>query len=216
MRLRTVRLDPQGALVADGHPLAVRDAVELADVAEHPIVIHARAANPTHFDFIEGLFRSAGLTARFVERAVAFDPTQRLIREGRAISIVGESATDGLAAGLRWLPFAGDGVRLPVQLVLRAGEPAGVSDRFERVAIAHAASAGWLDRGATRRRGSEPRPRRSFRRASRALTVEGTMQPRLEHPMQQRRCEAVRRSLQPGARAVAGGRRWRRTCCYSI
>lgn len=148
VRLRTVRLDPQGALVPDGHPLALHDAVELADVAEHPIVIHARAANPTHFDFIEGLFRSAGLTARFVERAVAFDPTQRLIREGRAISIVGESATDGLAAGLRWLPFAGDGVRLPVQLVLRAGEPAGVSDRFERVAIAHAASAGWLDRGA--------------------------------------------------------------------
>jgi DNA-binding transcriptional LysR family regulator len=144
VRLRTVRLDLQGALVADGHPLAVRDAVELAEVAEHPIVIHPRAANPAHFDFIEDLFRRAGLVARFVERAVAFDPTQRLVRTGRAISVVGESAVDGLAAGLRWVPFA-DSVQLPVQLVLRAGEPTGVADRFERVAIAHAASVGWLD-----------------------------------------------------------------------
>lgn len=144
VRLRTVRLDRQGALVTSEHPLALRDAVQLADAAEHPIVIHPRAANPAHFDFIEGLFRQAGLTAHFVERAVAFDPTQRLVRTGRAISIVGESASDGLAAGLRWVPFA-DTVRLPVQLVLRAGEPTGVADRFERVAVAHAASVGWLD-----------------------------------------------------------------------
>jgi hypothetical protein len=76
---------------------------------------------------------------------VAFDPTQRLVREGRAISIVGQSAADGLAAGLRWVPFADPSVHMHVQLVLREGEPAGVADRFERVAIAHAASAGWLD-----------------------------------------------------------------------
>jgi DNA-binding transcriptional LysR family regulator len=145
LRLRTVRLEPLGALVPDDHPLAMHDDVTLAAVAEHPILMHARAANPAQFDFMHALFARAGLSPRFVARPVDFDPTQRLIRDGQAIGLVGVSSTEGLAVGLRWVPLAERDLRLPIQLVLRKGEPSPAADRFERLAIATAAAARWLD-----------------------------------------------------------------------
>jgi hypothetical protein len=68
-----------------------------------------------------------------------------MIREGRAIGLIGASAADGPAAGLRWVPLADSEARLAMELVIRAGEASPVADRFERVAVATAAAAGWLD-----------------------------------------------------------------------
>jgi LysR family transcriptional regulator, benzoate and cis,cis-muconate-responsive activator of ben and cat genes len=145
VRLRTVRLEPLGALVPADHPLAGRRGVDLAAVAEHPILMHPRSANPAQFDFVRALFDRSGLEPRFAERPVAFDPTQSMIRDGRAIGLVGTSSTDGLAEGLRWIPLADPDARLVIELVLREGEISPAADRFERVAVATAAAAGWLD-----------------------------------------------------------------------
>jgi DNA-binding transcriptional LysR family regulator len=144
IRLRTVRLEPLGALVPTNHPLAAHREVALAAVAEHPILMHPRSANPAQFDLVGDLFARAGLKPRFVARPVAFDPTQREIREGRAIGLAGVSSAEGPAAGLRWIPLADCDARLAMQLVLRDGELSPVADRFERVAVATAAVAGWL------------------------------------------------------------------------
>jgi DNA-binding transcriptional LysR family regulator len=145
VRLRTVRVERQGVLVPADHPLASRPEVDLAAVAEHPVLMHPRAANPAHHDLLLDLFRRAGLEPRLVERPIAFDPTQRPIREGGAIGLVGASSVAGIAEGLRWVPLADPAPRLDVQLVLRDGEPSPVADRFERVTIAFAATAGWLE-----------------------------------------------------------------------
>jgi DNA-binding transcriptional LysR family regulator len=146
VRLRTVRLERRGVLVPAGHPLAADAEVELSAVAEYPILAHPRSANPAHHDLVVDLFRRDGLEPRLVERPVAFDPTQRLIREGRAIGLAGASSVEGMGAGLCWVPLAEPAARLEVQLVLRDGEPSSpVADRFERVAVAVAAAAGWLD-----------------------------------------------------------------------
>jgi LysR family transcriptional regulator, benzoate and cis,cis-muconate-responsive activator of ben and cat genes len=139
VRLRTVRIEPLGALVADQHPLAAFPAV-----AEHPILMHSRSDNPTQYDLITALFSRAGLTPRFVARPVAFDPTQRMIREHRAIGLVGISLTDGLATGLRWVPLAEPGAEITIDLVLREHDLSPAADRFERLAVATAAAKGWL------------------------------------------------------------------------
>jgi DNA-binding transcriptional LysR family regulator len=144
VRLRLVRLERQGVLVPAGHSLARGPEVELSAVAEHPILMHPRAANPAHYDLLLELFRNAGLEPRLLERPVAFDPTQRVIREGHAIGLVGASSLAGIADGLRWVPLADPAPRLEVQLVLRDVEPSPAADRFERVAVAFAATAGWL------------------------------------------------------------------------
>jgi LysR family transcriptional regulator, benzoate and cis,cis-muconate-responsive activator of ben and cat genes len=149
VRLRLVRLERQGVLVPAGHRLARGPEVELSAVAEHSILVHPRAANPAHYDLLLELFSGAGLEPRLLERPVAFDPTQRLIREGRAIGLVGASSVAGIADGLRWVPLADPAPRLEVQLVLRDGEPSPAADRFERVAVAFAAAAGWLEAAET-------------------------------------------------------------------
>jgi LysR family transcriptional regulator, benzoate and cis,cis-muconate-responsive activator of ben and cat genes len=145
VRLRTVRLERLGALVPADHPLAGRREVDIASIAEHPILMHPRSANPAQFDFVRALFARSGLEPRFVERPVAFDPTQSMIRQGLAIGLVGASSADGLAAGLRWIPLSEPPARLMIELVLREGEISPAADRFERVAVATAAAAGWLD-----------------------------------------------------------------------
>jgi LysR family transcriptional regulator, benzoate and cis,cis-muconate-responsive activator of ben and cat genes len=142
VRLRTVRLEPLGVLVPDQHPLAERSALTLAAVAQHPILMHARSANPGQYDLVMALFTRAGLTPRLVARPVAFDPTNRMIREGRAIGLVGISSMDGLAAGLRWVPLAEPDVRVAIDLVLRERDLSPAADRFERLAVATAASKG--------------------------------------------------------------------------
>jgi hypothetical protein len=62
---------------------------------------------------------------------------------------VGASSVAGIADGLRWVPLADPAPRLEVQLVLRDGEPSPAADRFERIAVAFAAAAGWLEAAET-------------------------------------------------------------------
>lgn len=145
VRLRTVRLDRQGVLVGDSHPFAELSEVDLASVAEHPISMHPRAANPSHYDYVVDLFRNVGLVPLLVEPVVAVDPGQRGILEGRYIGLVGAASSTGLAEGLRWVPLAEPTPRVRYSLVLRVGELSPVAARFERVALAVAADEGWLD-----------------------------------------------------------------------
>jgi len=144
LRLRTVRLERQGVLVAAGHPLARTRPIELEQAASFPILLHERAANPEHYDLVLELFRRPGVDVRIITPLLAFDPAHRIIRDGHAVALVGESITEGMPAPLRWLPLTEPDLVLPVQLVLRDGEPSPLVDRFERVALATAARLGWL------------------------------------------------------------------------
>lgn len=144
VRLRTVRVEALGVLVPDDHPLAARSEVTLAAVAEYPILMHPRSANPAQYNLVSALFTRAGLTPRLVARPVAFDPTNRAIRDGDAIGLVGISSKDGLAVGLRWVPLAETEAQIQIELVLRERDLPPAADRFERLAVATAAARGWL------------------------------------------------------------------------
>lgn len=144
-RARTVRQERQGLLVPSDHPLAAHDELELAAVAEYPILMHHRSANPSHFDTIIQAFRRAGLTPRIVQPPMAFDPTMRAVRDGTGAAVVSASATRDLAPGLCWIPLADALAHVPFQLVLRDEDPSPAVDRFERVALATAAAERWLD-----------------------------------------------------------------------
>jgi DNA-binding transcriptional LysR family regulator len=144
-RARTVRHERQGLLVPCDHPLAAHDELELAAVAEYPSLMHHRAANPSHFDTIIQAFRRAGLTPQIVQPPIAFDFTMRAVRDGTGAALVSASATRHLAPGLRWIPLADPLTWIQFQLVLRDENPSPTVDRFERVALATAATERWLD-----------------------------------------------------------------------
>lgn len=144
VRLRPLRQDPEGILVAAGHPLAGAQEVDLRTVATHPVVLHPRSANPAHHDFIRGLFASRNLHPCFVERDIAFDLSQRAITEGSAVALVGHSAAIRLPPDVHWIPLA-EPILVTVALVLPAGDQTAITDHFTQVALAHAAAHGWLD-----------------------------------------------------------------------
>ncbi len=144
LRLRTVRLERQGVLVCADHPLSAHSEVDLAAVSKYPIVMHSRSANPAHYDWVVDLFHRAGVEPRLVKPVVAFDARQHAIREGRAIGLVGVSSVVSLAERLRWVALVDPAPRVASHLVLREGVLSPVAECFERVALAIAATSGWL------------------------------------------------------------------------
>ena len=144
LRVRPLRLERRGILVAAGHPLAgAAPVVDPAGIAPFPVLAHPREANPVHYDELVELLRRAGVRPRLVERPVAFDPTQRVLRDAQTVALVGEASADGLAPWLRWVPLAEPHARLLVALVLPDPAPPS-AERFERVAVEAAAEADWL------------------------------------------------------------------------
>lgn len=148
--LQVVRRDRLGVLVRVDHPLAELAEVTLTAVAEHPVAIHPRVANPSHYDLITELFTRRGLGPRLVERDISLDVSQQTVSDGTAVALAGASATGGLAAHLRWLPLT-EPVTVPIVLVLPADEVSPVAESFERVAVDHAAARQWLDPGRAER-----------------------------------------------------------------
>lgn len=143
VRLEPLRHDRAGILVSADHVLAGHPTVDLATAAQHPVVLHPRAANPAHHDFLVGLFAARGLQPEYEERDIAFDLSRRSIADGKAVMVVGRSTAVGLAADVRWIPLA-EQVSVTVTLVLPATEPSATATSFERTALAYAASSGWL------------------------------------------------------------------------
>lgn len=143
IQLQPLRHDRLGVLVAADHPLGNSATVELTAVADYPVALHPRAANPSHYDFIVGLFASRGLRPSLAERNIAFDLSLSVITSGEAATLVGYSSAVGLPSTVRWVPLADYGT-VSVTLVLPADEPPATVTRFHHVARTHAATHDWL------------------------------------------------------------------------
>jgi DNA-binding transcriptional LysR family regulator len=140
---RTIRHERQGALLREGHPLAGGAAVALGDLAGTTILMHAREANPSHYDAIVELCRAAGFEPTVELRTVSFDLAYSAVAGSDAVVILGESACVGLPAGLRWLPLE-PAVTIEVGLLARRHNRSPIVDRMLETAPAIAADLGWL------------------------------------------------------------------------
>jgi DNA-binding transcriptional LysR family regulator len=118
LELRTIRSERQGLLVRRDHPLAERPGVGVADLAGEQLLMHAREANPGHYDAIIGLFHAQGVEPRVLLRTLTFDLAYTPVASGEAVAIVGESSRTGLPDELCWVPLAPDAA-LAVSLVAR-------------------------------------------------------------------------------------------------
>jgi hypothetical protein len=139
-----VRRERQGVLLRRDHALAAGAAVALAGLAEAPVLLHPRAANPGHYDAVLDLCRAAGVEPRVLERSAALDLAQTQVVEGRAVAIVGESSRTVLPAELTWVALDPP-VALDVALVARARDRSPALERLLATAAEAAAAMGWLD-----------------------------------------------------------------------
>ncbi|MGR7000603.1 LysR family transcriptional regulator [Yinghuangia aomiensis] len=100
-----VRLEPQGVLMHEDHPLAAQEEVKAAALADETILLHPREANPGHYDAIVAILDRTGIDPTLRLRRV-FDAAHTPVAQGQAVSIVGASAVSGMPAALVWRPIA--------------------------------------------------------------------------------------------------------------
>jgi DNA-binding transcriptional LysR family regulator len=105
LEMRTIRRERQGLLLRRDHALAGRAAVAVVELAGEPLLMHAREANPGHYDAVLALFRDQGVEPRVVLRTLTFDLAYTPVASGEAVAIVGESSRLGLPDELCWVPL---------------------------------------------------------------------------------------------------------------
>ena len=142
LELRTIRRERQGLLLRRDHPLADRPDVAVAELAGEQLLLHAREANPGHYDAIVGLFRERGVEPRVQLRTLTFDLAYTPVASGDAVAVVGESSRLGLPDELCWVPLAPEAA-LAVSLVARRHRRSPAVTRMLEAAEGIARELGW-------------------------------------------------------------------------
>jgi DNA-binding transcriptional LysR family regulator len=143
LTLSAIRLERQGVLLHRQHPLASRESVEVAELADQTLLMHPREANPGHYDAVLALCAEHGVQPRVELRALSFDLAQTPIARGNVVAIVGQSSVVGLSETLRWLPLWPP-VEFEVSLVARRYGRSPAIDRALETAVTLATALGWL------------------------------------------------------------------------
>ena len=143
LRRSVVRRERLGALVPASHRLASPESADVGELRDEPLLLHDPAANPRHHALIVQACRDAGFEPRLVRAATPFDPGYAAIAQGEAISIVGESARDGLPAPLAWTALR-TAHRVEVSLLVRAEASEPSVGRAAEAMLADARRLGWI------------------------------------------------------------------------
>jgi LysR family transcriptional regulator, benzoate and cis,cis-muconate-responsive activator of ben and cat genes len=138
-----VRRERLGTLVPASHRVAALEAADVGDLRDEPLLLHDPAANPRHHALIVQVCRDAGFEPRLVPVGAPFDRGYATIAQGEAVSIVGESARDGLPAALAWVPLRTPR-RVEISLLVRAGAREPSVGRAAEAMLADARTRGWV------------------------------------------------------------------------
>jgi DNA-binding transcriptional LysR family regulator len=142
LEARAIRREPQGLLVRRDHRLAAGTSATVTDLAEEPVLLHPREANPGHYDAVVELCRAHGFEPRVLLRNLSFDLAYTPVARGDAVAIIGESSSHGLPGELRWLPLSPPAA-LDVSLVARRYNRPAAVDRMLDTAVEVSAALGW-------------------------------------------------------------------------
>ncbi|MFI0720774.1 LysR substrate-binding domain-containing protein [Streptomyces sp. NPDC021224] len=137
-----VRLEPQGVLMHQGHPLAARSDLPVAALANEAILLHPREANPGHHDAITAIFQRAGISPEFLPRRL-FDTAHTPVAQGKAVTVVGASTLPSLPTGLAWRPLS-PAETIEICLLTRGNTPRPAVAHLLHATAAVARERGWL------------------------------------------------------------------------
>lgn len=138
------RLAPH-ALVPPQHPLAQRQSLTLAELADQPLVLSQEGLSVQH---MLGLFRAQGLVPRIAHRAGSLELLRSLAANGEGVGISYSLPPGGISYDgkpLRAVPVSDRDAQEPVILAAHAPLPAG-----SPAARAHAVLQQALRRGGTK------------------------------------------------------------------
>ncbi len=107
-------------LIPDDHPFADRDLLNLADLEQETLVLHARHEYPRYYDSILNACREAGFVPK-VRHREARQNCLALVTAGQGLLLTPQTFSQTPPDGLRYVPLAGpDSLRSEVWAVLPA------------------------------------------------------------------------------------------------
>ncbi len=118
--------------------------MEVAQLAQRRILLHPRGRTRRNFDHVVELCRDAGFEPGLLNRAVAFDPANTPISDGKAVAIVGESVCRSIAENMVWRPLTHAAARFDVHLVINPQRRRPAIAEFVASARSYARSVGWI------------------------------------------------------------------------
>jgi DNA-binding transcriptional LysR family regulator len=118
LETEVVLREPVAAVLPEGHPLADRDELTLADLADEPWVLTSRASWPPWHRKYDEDFARAGYRPRVVERGTSPQNLLALVAAGVGVTRLPLSSRSLRDSGVTFVPLAGDVVE--VVLVWRA------------------------------------------------------------------------------------------------
>lgn len=113
--------EPVAAVLPEGHPLAGRETLELADLADEPWVLTPRSSWPPWHRKYDVDFALAGYRPRVVERGTGPQSLLALVAAGVGVTRLPMSARSLRDSGVVFVPLAGD--QADVVLVWRPDAP---------------------------------------------------------------------------------------------
>ena len=117
---RTLFYETAVVALPKSHPLAGRDAIEIADLAEEPLIVPDRRSRPHSHDLTMSLFLGAGLTARVAQIAEEKQTIVNLVAAGTGLAIVPRWTSRLRVEGVRFIPLARTDATSQAKLILAA------------------------------------------------------------------------------------------------
>lgn len=111
---QTLIIERVCAVLPTGHPLAGRDELTLADLADEPWVLTERSSWPPWHRKYDNDFREAGFEPRIVQRASSVQNLLGLVAAGVGVTRLAESAHSIRRTGVEFVPLAGETARTEV------------------------------------------------------------------------------------------------------
>ncbi len=114
-------------------PLAARAEIELADLADQPLVGFQRRGSPLFFDDVQAAFRAAGVTPRYVVELMAETEILALVSAGAGCALANSQQIWRPPHGVRFVRVRDLKVSLLLSLVQRRGDAPPALERFIRI-----------------------------------------------------------------------------------
>jgi DNA-binding transcriptional LysR family regulator len=129
-QLRLLSEEPMMVALPALHPAADRDEVDLADLANDPLLLFPRAIGPTLFDTIMRAFRSVGVEPIMGQTAPQIASTVNLVAAAMGVTLVPASMSQVAVAGVVFREIAGVAPVARIALATRRGDTGMIVRNF--------------------------------------------------------------------------------------
>lgn len=122
-RFEVIRSEPLFVALSSAHPLAGNSSIELAQLADLPVLLWPRERNPRYYDRLMEVCATAGLEPLvLVSRPRIIGARSYLISDNRAFGLIPQSTAGHPAPGIVTIPLAVQEL-LPLEMAWLDGDP---------------------------------------------------------------------------------------------